>query len=76
MSTPVCLLAHGQRGDQRRALELLDRALATASTLGMADVAEEIRTLQAAQVDGPSQVGTAEAMVPEVSRNVFRQEGE
>jgi hypothetical protein len=69
-------LARGQAADRSRAFELLDRALATASTLGMAAVAEGIQTLQAAQEGGPSPAGpAAEAAVPEVARNLFRQEG-
>jgi hypothetical protein len=51
-------------------------ALATADSLGMAAVAEGIRTLQAAQAGEVSQVGMGTAAVPEASRNVFRREGE
>ena len=43
------LLARGQAGDRRQADELLDQALAGASTIRMAGVAEEIQALQAAQ---------------------------
>jgi hypothetical protein len=43
----------------------------------MAAVVEGIQTLQAARAGGPSQLGTgAEAVAPEVGRNVFRLEGE
>jgi hypothetical protein len=43
----------------------------------MAGVVEGIQTLRAAQAGWPSQVGTgAEAVAPEVARNVFRREGE
>jgi hypothetical protein len=71
------LLARGQAADGSRALRLLEEALATASTLGMAAVVEGIQTLQAARAGGPSQLGTgAEAVAPEVGRNVFRLEGE
>jgi len=71
------LLARGQATDRNRALGLLDRARATADTLGMAALAEEIRTLQAAQADQPVPVGpAAAATASEVARNVFRREGE
>jgi predicted ATPase len=71
------LLARGQAADRSRALRLLDRALATADTLGMVAVAEGIRTLQAARAGGPSQMGMGpEAAVPEASRTLFRREGE
>ena len=40
------LLARAQADDGRRAAELLDLALATAGTLGMAALASEIRTLR------------------------------
>jgi hypothetical protein len=49
-------------------------ALAMADRLGMAAVAEGIRTLQAAQAGELSQVGPAAA--PEASQNLFRREGE
>jgi hypothetical protein len=57
---------------------LLDRALATASTLGMAAVAKRIQTLQAAQASRPMPATptAAEAAAPEASRNLFRREGE
>jgi hypothetical protein len=52
-------------------------ALAMADSLGMAAVAEEIRTLEAGQAGEVSQVGSgAAAAAPEASRNVFRREGE
>ena len=71
------LLARGQAADRSRALELLDRALATASTLGMAAVAEGIRAFQAAQTgERPAAEPPAAATVSETSRNVFRREGE
>jgi hypothetical protein len=57
------LLARDQDTDRRRASGLLERALATADTLGMAALAEGIRTLQA-------------AAAAEVAGNVFRREGE
>jgi tetratricopeptide (TPR) repeat protein len=47
------LLSRGQTGDRSRALRLLDQALPTASTLGMAAVAEGIQALRAAQAGGP-----------------------
>ena len=72
------LLARGQAADRNRAPGLLDQAFATASTLGMAAVAEGIRTLQATQAGGtvpagPTAAGDAPAELP---RNVFRREGE
>jgi hypothetical protein len=72
------LLRRGRAADRSRAVELLDRALATASTLGMAAVAEGIQTLRAAQTAGPlpEEPAAAEAAAPEGSRNVFRREGE
>jgi hypothetical protein len=59
------LLARGQAGDRRQADELLDQALAGASTMGMAGVAEEIQALRAAG-----------EVAPEVAASTFRQEGE
>jgi tetratricopeptide (TPR) repeat protein len=75
------LLARGQAGDRHRAFGLLDRALAIASTLGMAAVAEGIRRLQATTADGMVPAGraaptAAEVAAPELSRNLFRREGE
>jgi hypothetical protein len=71
------LLRRGQAADRSRALGLLDRAFATASSLGMAAVAEGIQTLRAAQAGGSvSAELAAEAGVPAASRNVFRREGE
>jgi tetratricopeptide (TPR) repeat protein len=71
------LLHRGQPEDRTRALRLLDRAYATANTLGMAAVAEGIQALRAAQAGGPSPAEPAtEAAAPEVTRNVFRREGE
>jgi tetratricopeptide (TPR) repeat protein len=59
------LLARGQAGDRRQADELLDQALAGASTMGMAGVAEEIQALRAAG-----------EVAPEVAASTFRQDGE
>ena len=71
------LLARGQAGYQSGVLGLLDRALATGRTLGMAAAAEKIQTVQAAQAGGPSQPGAgATAAVAEASTNLFRREGE
>src|SRR6266487_484695 len=72
------LLRRGQAADRSMALWLLDRALAAASSLGMAPVAEGIQTLRAAQARGtvPTEPAAAEAAAPEMSRNVFRREGE
>jgi tetratricopeptide (TPR) repeat protein len=65
------LLARGQAIDRGRALALLDRALATADTLGMAAMAEGIRTLQAGQ-----SMSAEPATEPEAATNLFRREGE
>jgi tetratricopeptide (TPR) repeat protein len=72
------LLARGRAVDRSRAYRLLDRALATANTLGMAAVAEGIQMLQAAQARGPmpAEPAAAEAPTPEIARSLFRQEGE
>jgi predicted ATPase len=72
------LLARGQAADRSRAHRLLDRALATANTLGMAAVAEGIQMLQVAQVGGPmpAEPAAAEVPTPEIAGNLFRQEGE
>jgi hypothetical protein len=72
------LLHRGQPEDRSRALRLLDQAYATASTLGMAAVAEGIQALKAAKAGGPSpaEPAAAQAAAPEAARNVFRQEGE
>jgi tetratricopeptide (TPR) repeat protein len=71
------LLARGQAADRSRALELLDRALATADTLGMVTVAEGIRALQAAHAGRTvSAEQAAAAAAPEASRNLFRRDGE
>lgn len=72
------LLRRGQPADRGRAVGLLDRALATASSMGMAAVAEGIQMLRAAQPGGtvPAEPAAAEAAAPEMSRNVFRREGE
>jgi predicted ATPase len=72
------LLARGQAIDRSRALGLLDRALATADTLGMAAMAEGIRTLQATQAGAPmpTEPAAAEGAGPEAARNLFRREGE
>jgi predicted ATPase len=72
------LRCRGQAADRTRALGLLDRAHASASTLGMAAVAEGIQALRAAQAgeSAPVQPAGAEAAAPEVPRNLFRQEGQ
>jgi tetratricopeptide (TPR) repeat protein len=71
------LLCRGEASDRTRALGLLDRALATASTLGMAAVAEGIQELRAAQPGETAPVQPAGARaVAGVSGNVFRREGE
>jgi AAA ATPase domain len=58
------LLARGQADDRRRATELLNQALAEASTLGMAGVVQAIQVLQSPEA------------APEVAANTFRLEGE
>ncbi len=72
------LLVRGRAPDRDRAVGLLDRALGTASTLGMAAVAEEIRTLLAAQSAGMGRAVPVAVNVaaPELSKNLFRREGE
>ena len=71
------LLARGQATDRRRAAEFLDQALAAASALGMAAVAEGARTLQAAQAATKSRGGSAAgAARPEATGTVFRRKGE
>jgi tetratricopeptide (TPR) repeat protein len=68
------LLARGQATDRGWALALLDRALATADTVGMGTVAEGIRALQAAEAGQPMPAEPAAG--PEAARNLFRREGE
>jgi tetratricopeptide (TPR) repeat protein len=72
------LLARGRAADRSRASGLLDQALASARAIGMVQVSEGIQALQAAQAGGPLSAGpaAAEAAAPEVSRNVFRREGQ
>src|SRR5215831_14013834 len=72
------LLSRGQTADRSRALRLLDQALPTASTLGMAAVAEGIQVLRAAQAGeaAPAQPARAGAADAEDSGNLFRREGE
>jgi tetratricopeptide (TPR) repeat protein len=72
------LLACGRAADRSRASGLLDQALASARAIGMVQVSEGIQALQAAQAGGPLSAGpaAAEAAAPEVSRNVFRREGQ
>jgi hypothetical protein len=72
------LLAQGRATDRSRALGLLDRALASADTLGMAGVAEGVRALQAARAgrSEPAAAAVAEVAAPEVAGYVFRREGE
>jgi tetratricopeptide (TPR) repeat protein len=70
------LLARGQATDRSRAVELLDRALTTADTLGMVAVAEGIRALQAAQAGRMASAEPAAEAAAEVSRNLFRRDGD
>jgi len=68
------IMSAAERG---KALGLLDRAFAAASSLGMAAVAQGIQTLQASQAGGTSPAGpAAEATAPEVASNMFRREGD
>jgi hypothetical protein len=69
------LLARGQPADRHRALGLLERALASAGSLGMAAVAEQAKALQAAQAGRPPPAEPT-AAAPTASRNLFRREGE
>jgi hypothetical protein len=71
----VLLLVRGQASDRSGALGLLERALATVDSLGMAAVAGGIRTLQAAQAGGPRPAEPT-AAVAEAAGNLFRREGE
>jgi tetratricopeptide (TPR) repeat protein len=72
------LLRRGQTADRTRALVLLDRAYATANTLGMAAVTEGIQALRAVEAGGSVSAGLAAeaASAPAAWRNVFRREGE
>jgi tetratricopeptide (TPR) repeat protein len=71
------LLRRGQSEDRSRALGLLDRALATASSLDMAALVEGIQTLQAEAGGSVPAEPPVEAIGPApVARNVFRREGE
>jgi hypothetical protein len=72
------LLRRGQAGDPSRALGLLDRALATASSLGMTTLAESIQTLQAVKARGraPAELGAEAVGEGPAAGNVFRREGE
>ena len=71
------LLRRGRAADRGRAVELLDRALATARSLGIAAVAQGIEALGPVQAGGtPPPEPAAAAPVPEAGRNVFRQQGE
>ena len=64
-------------GDRSRALWLLDRASAVASTVGMTAVTAGIEALRAAHATGTAPAEWAKApAAPEVSGNLFRQEGQ
>jgi tetratricopeptide (TPR) repeat protein len=69
------LIRRGRSSDSSRTLRLLDNALATARTLGMAGVAEQIRTLVPARTGGPAPE-SARAAAPEVAGDLFRREGQ
>ncbi|HZC99320.1 MAG TPA: hypothetical protein VFA46_03745, partial [Actinomycetes bacterium] len=72
------LRGRGRAADRSWALGLLDRALATASFLGMAAVAEGIQALRAVEVGGsvPAEPAVEAIGAAAVARNVFRREGE
>jgi hypothetical protein len=73
----VLLLARDQAADRSQAVGLLEEALASACAIGMVLVSEGIQMLRAAQAGASMSAGPAsEAAMPEVSRNLFRQEGE
>jgi hypothetical protein len=69
------LLRRGRPGDRHRALGLLERALASAGSLGMAAVAEQAKALQAAQAGRPPPAEPTAAAAG-LARNLFRREGE
>jgi hypothetical protein len=72
----VLLPARGQATDRSRVLGLLERALATVQTGGMAAVAGGIRApLPAARAGGPMPAEPT-AAVAAAARNLFRREGE
>ncbi len=72
------LLRCGQTADRNRALGLLDRAYATANSLGMAAVTEGIQALRAVEAGRsvPAGLAAEAAGAPAASGNVFRREGE
>src|SRR6266487_1436248 len=72
------LLLRSHAADRSRALGLLDRAFASASSLGMAAVTEGVQTLRAVEAGGsvPAGLVAEAASAPAASRNVFRREGE
>jgi hypothetical protein len=72
---PVVLLARGQAADGSQADGLLDRALAAVSSLEMGAVTQLIEALRAVQAGGRSPAAPA-MVAPEVSRYLFRREGE
>jgi SnoaL-like polyketide cyclase len=72
----VLLLARDQAADRSQAVGLLEEALASACAIGMILVSEGIQMLRAAQAGASMSAGPASEAMPEVSRNLFRQEGE
>ena len=73
------LLRQGQAADQRRALGLLDRALATADAVGMTALSQDGRRLRQAVGDEPSSARRATADTvggSAVGSDLFRHEGE
>ncbi len=72
------LLRRGRVADRGLALALLDEALATARSIGMAAVTEGIQALRGAEAGGtvPAEPAAEVAGAPATSANVFRQEGE
>jgi hypothetical protein len=76
-ATGLLFLA-GRPGDRSRALGCWRRRSPPPAPWGWPPVAEQIRTLQAAQAGQPmpAEPSAAEAAAPEGSRNLFRREGE
>ena len=83
----VMLLARNQRGDQEKAMELLDLALTTAQELGMMGLEEKIKLSVAScqlSVKGQSEPrgwrletgSSSQASSPKPQASIFRQEGD
>jgi 2TM domain len=72
---PLVLLAPGQATDRGRAIELLKEFLAGPHAIGLVLVSEGMHGLRAGQAGRRSPAAPV-MVVPEVSRNRFRREGE